>query len=394
MKPSNMNVIHILLVGMLFISCNDSDDYTPLDEPTGRLDLALVTDRFSDRLSLDAPLNYANQSIPSYITKDNTGINFIEDKKATLGRVLFYEKQLSTDNSIACASCHQQQNAFSDFADASAGVDGTTGRHSMRLINSRFSNEARFFWDERAASLEVQTTHPIQDHIEMGFSGENGAPDLNDLIVKLEDLAYYPALFNWAYGDELINEERLQQSLAQFIRSIQSFDSKYDAGRLAAGNDQQIFTNFTALENLGKQLFLRPRAAGGVGCAGCHQAPEFDIDPNSLNNGVITSFTEGVSDLTVTRAPTLRDLVKEDGTMNGSLMHDASLESLIEAVLHYNTIDATGNTNLDPRLAGRPGENGQQLNLSTTDQQALVSFLETLAGNNVYTNVKWSDPFQ
>jgi len=94
---------------------------------------------------------------------------------ATLGRVLFYDKQLSANGAIACASCHKQEFAFSDTAQQSVGLNGgLTGRHSMRLVNSRFADEVRFFWDERASSLEDQTTQPIQDHVEMGFSGENG----------------------------------------------------------------------------------------------------------------------------------------------------------------------------------------------------------------------------
>ena len=78
---------------------------------------------------------------------------------------LFYDKNLSIDNSISCASCHQQAAAFGDLATVSTGVDGVTGRHSMRLAYARFGNEDRFFWDERAPSLEAQTTQPIQDHV-------------------------------------------------------------------------------------------------------------------------------------------------------------------------------------------------------------------------------------
>ena len=112
-----------------------------------------------------------DRTVPSYIIKSNVGSNLITDKGATLGRVLFYDKKLSSNNTISCASCHQQANAFSDVAVASQGVNGTTGRHSMRLINNRFANEAKFFWDERAINLETQTTMPIKDHGEMGYSG-------------------------------------------------------------------------------------------------------------------------------------------------------------------------------------------------------------------------------
>lgn len=212
------------------------------------------------------------------------------------------------NNSVACASCHQQQFAFGDQLVPSKGVQGgTTGRHSMRLINTRFSNELRFFWDERAPSLELQTTQPIKDHAEMGFSGQNGRPVFSALITKLQNIGYYKELFQFVYGDQVITEVRLQECLSQFIRSIQSFDSKYDAGRSLVGNDGQPFPNFTQQENQGKQLFLAPpqfgpggiRTGGGAGCAGCHRPPEFDIDPNSRNNGITATITGGVQDFPI-----------------------------------------------------------------------------------------------
>ncbi|MFX7858343.1 cytochrome-c peroxidase, partial [Acinetobacter baumannii] len=84
-----------------------------------------------------------------------------------------------------------------DNAVASTGVNGTTGRHSMRLVNARFGNEMKFFWDERAANLEAQTTFPIQDHNEMGFSGTNGDGTLQDLIAKLQNIKYYQEMFKF-----------------------------------------------------------------------------------------------------------------------------------------------------------------------------------------------------
>ena len=91
-------------------------------------------------IDLTSPENYANQPIPAYITQDNTPAdNEITDLGATLGRVLFYDKRLSTTDTISCSSCHHQENGFGDTATASIGVNGTTGRHSMRLINSRFA---------------------------------------------------------------------------------------------------------------------------------------------------------------------------------------------------------------------------------------------------------------
>ncbi len=388
--------IIILAITFSLLSCNKDDVYTSIPET-----YPAVQAEFGNSIDLNNLANYANQTIPAYITKDNGGLNPISNKGATLGRVLFYDKKMSINNSISCSSCHKQDLAFGDNSVASTGVNGTTGRHSMRLINTRFSGESKFFWDERATSLETQTTMPIRDHGEMGFSGTNGDLSFNDLITKLSAINYYKELFKFVYGTEEITETKIQFALAQFIRSIQSFDSKYDVGRATAPNDGAPFNNFTAQENQGKNLFLTPptfnatgvRIAGGLGCAGCHRAPEFDIDPNSRNNGIIGRISGiGGIDVTNTRAPSLRDLVRIDGTPNGQMMHTGGINTLQTAIGHYGTINiAAGNNNLDPRLM--PGGIGQQLNLTATEVNAVISFLRTLSGTDVYTNAKWSTPF-
>jgi cytochrome c peroxidase len=378
----------------IFWSCSSSSSSDYVDPYSN------VKATFGMNIDLDNLANYANQSIPGYITKDNSAGNSITDKGATLGRVLFYDKNLSSNNTISCASCHQQANAFGDTNLASNGVNGTTGRHSMRLINTRFAVENKFFWNERAATLEFQTTQPIEDHIEMGFSGTSGDEGFSGLITKLNQLDYYKELFKFVYGTEEITESKVQTALAQFIRSIQSFDSKYDNGRAQVANEGQPFPNFTSQENQGKNLFLTPpvfdatgnRTGGGVGCAGCHAAPEFDIAPNSGNNGIIGILNGTGIDITNTRAPSLRDLVKLDGTLNGPMMHTGVITSLQAAIGHYGTINiAPGNTNLDPKL--RPNGFGQRLNFNSQEVNALIAFLRTLSGSNVYVDTKWSNPF-
>jgi cytochrome c peroxidase len=346
--------------------------------------------------------NYANQDKPAYILKNNLGPNVITDKTATLGRVLFYDKNLSINNTISCASCHKQNFAFGDTAIVSAGVEGgLTIRHSMRLINTRFANEAKFFWNERAANLNVQTTMPIVDHLEMGFSGENGRGTITTLTNKLNTINYYKELFKFTFGDTIVTENRIQTSLASFINSIQSFDSKYDLGRAQVNNDNQPFPNFTVTENQGKALFITApvfnaaglRTTGGLGCNACHNAPEFDIDPNTLNNGIIgiANSANGI-DLTNTRAASLRDITNAAGAINTPMMHTGVLRSLRAVINHYNTINVNPrNTNLDPRL--RPGGNGQNLNVTEAEIAAVVAFMQTLGGNNVYVNKKWSNPF-
>lgn len=376
----------MLFICIFIVSCMSVDENINKEDVSSFEELNLPETSF----------NYANQSIPNYIKKDNS--NDFTDDIATLGRVLFYDKKLSKNNSISCAGCHKQSHAFSDENIQSIGYDGElTSRHSMRLINARFSEEVKFFWDERASSLEDQTTQPIKDHVEMGFSGNDGDPTFEDLILKLQETEYYSALFNNAFGDSNITEERIQNSLAQFVRSIQSFDSKFDLGLSSAGitNINQNFPNYSDEENLGKNLFLLSPAQGGAGGAGCHRAPEFDIVPNTQNNGVIgvAGNSSGI-DLFNTRSPSLRDLFKHDGTSNGPFMHDGSFNTLLEVINHYNKIpNNPANTNLDHRL-NQPGIGLQTLNLSEQEKSALISFIKTLSGSDVYTNEKWSDPFK
>lgn len=394
----NRRTVLLALIGTLFLfqqckkseeSINTSDSYPA------------ITAKFGANINMSSLENYEAQEIPTYIIKDNTAGNVITNSKATLGRVLFYDKKLSIDNTVACSSCHQQQFAFGDTSLASHGVSGgLTGRHSMRLVNARFSNEIKFFWDERAVTLEAQTTRPIQDHAEMGYSGLSGRPSITTLISKLEAESYYNELFKFVYGSTEITEAKLQECLAQFIRSIQSFDSKYDVGRKLANNDNQNFSNFTAQENSGKSLYLAApvfdatgnRVGGGLGCDGCHKAPEFDIAPNTGNNGIIGVLNGSGIDITNTRSPSLRDLANTNGDANGPMMHTGVLRSLQQIVGHYGNINiAPGNTNLDPKL--RPNGFGQQLHLTQTEVQSVVAFLRTLSGTNIYTDAKWSNPF-
>ncbi|MEO1253312.1 MAG: cytochrome c peroxidase [Bacteroidota bacterium] len=380
---------------VILLACkNDNTNETSVN-----IDQDDILSIFDGSIDLNNLPNYANQEIPDYINKDNTTNNEITDEGAVLGRVLFYDKNLSIDNSISCASCHQQAFAFSDKDVASTGVNGTTGRHSMRLINARFADEENFFWDERANTLEEQTTQPIQDHVEMGFSGNDGSQSIDDLCDKLESIDYYNELFDFVYGDTQVTEARIQNALGQFIRSIQSFDSKYDVGRAQVNNNNNDFPNFTNEENEGKQLFMdRPnfnnngiRVGGGLGCNGCHRAPEFDIDPNSGNNGIIESLAnENDLDTEITRSPTLRDLFNNSGEANGPMMHTGFTENLSEVLDHYDQIGSTGN-GLDRRLS--PAGNPQNLSMTQEEKDAVIAFILTLSGIEVYMNEKWSDPF-
>jgi cytochrome c peroxidase len=401
LKSGNRSVLlfPVLLGTMLVMSaCSSNDPVEPGNQdPELPLDTSLAA-VFQGTIDPDNLHNYADQPVPRYIRRNNAATRPISDAGATLGRVLFYDKQLSVDGTVSCASCHHQELAFGDANRAAVGINGETARHSMRLVNVQFSAESHMFWDERATSLEDQVLQPIQDDIEMGFSGEDGQPGLDSLLTRMQGLEYYRQLFALAYGDSAVTPAGIQDALSQFVRSIRSFDSRYDEGRAQESDDRQPFPNFTEQENFGKELFFAPpelsdtgvRLAGGLACAGCHQAPEFAMDPETQNNGLIRTISGLGFDQNVTRAPTLRNVVRADGTENGPFMHTGDLD--LDGVLdHYNHIPDEGNTNLDNRL--NPQDNPQRLLLTEEERAAVKAFLRTLAGQEIYTHPRWSDPF-
>jgi cytochrome c peroxidase len=352
---------------------------------------------------LEPPLDYSS-SAPDYITRDNRLDGDVDHRKATLGRVLFYDKQLSLNNSIACGSCHIQAHAFGDSSQQSMGLDGgLTSRQSMRLVNTRFAALPAMFWDRRAINLRNQVTQPIEDHIEMGFSGTGDQPGLDSLLTKLQGLQYYSELFDWAFEQEgtTINKQRIAQALEHFVSSIESFDSRFDEGFAAAGDIQGSYSNFTPAENRGKFLFRAPpqldnqnvRTSGGAGCSGCHRPPEFDIDPLSGNNGVDKEAGNPAGfDTTNTRSPSLRDIFGPDGSVNTPMMHTGNFLEFTTIVEHYNeVIPDVDNRTVDGRLVR--GLTSVKLELTSTERADLEAFIRTLTGSNMYSDERWSTPF-
>ncbi|MEY2494668.1 MAG: cytochrome c peroxidase [Verrucomicrobiota bacterium] len=349
-----------------------------------------------DVIDLAALPNYARQTKPSYIFGDNTPVatgpnaqpNPITNTGATLGRLLFYDKRLSRNDTVSCSSCHHQDHAFGDPANFTTGVAGMTPRHAMRLVNARFS-EPRFFWDNRAPTLENQASQPFRNAIEMGFSGTNGDPNFSDLLAKMSALPEYQVLFNAAFGSPGIDETRIQRALAQFIRSIQSFDSKFDDG-LALGATGQSFANFTDSEKRGRQLFTNQSTNGGANCMFCHADPTFSNNSNSGGNDGVIRTIAGGTDQTIISSPSLRDLVGPSGQLNAPLMHNGSFTSIAQVIEHYNAVPDNPNLSFFLKQNGGP----QNLNLTAQQKLDLEAFLRTLSGKAIYTDPKWSNPFR
>lgn len=339
------------------------------------------------------PFNYANPDIPAHVLNDpsllaadNTPFtNPVTDAGATLGRVLFYDKNLSKNKTIACASCHQQANGFSDPLVLSDGFEGgKTGRHSMGLVNARFYNNGRFFWDERAASLEAQVLLPMQDPVEMGMT-------LDSVVGRVSALPYYSTLFTDAFGDETVSADRISRALAQYVRSIMSYQSRYDEGRAQVANPNQPFPNFTQQENQGKNLFFNPQLGG---CAGCHGTEGF-VAPGPRNNGLDATNVadQGVggnsgnpAQAGLFKSPSLRNIA-----LRAPYMHDGRFSTLLEVVDHYST-NIQDNPNLSAPLR-QPDGSIKRMNFTATEKAALIAFLQTLTDQSLTTDEKFSDPF-
>ncbi len=364
-------------------------------------------------LDLNMLESYENPIIPDYIFIDNTPAdNILKDEVATLGRVLFYDKKLSLNSSIACANCHKQEFAFGDTSIVSEGFDGEfTERHAMRLVNLSHTTIDSIFWDRRTGILEDQPSITIANPIEMGFSGENGQPDLDSLIRKLEKVDYYDPLFSLAYGSNEVTMDRISKALAQFMRSMSSFDSKYDEGFATDANGFMDLPNFTDQENRGRALFISPfppiippfendpDPAPFFGCANCHVNPTFSQFAGfDGNNGVIgVAGKSSEIDISIRRSPSLRNLFTPDGEEIGPFMHDGSLATIKDVLGHYEFIPHNpDNPNIALGLGGGAAfDFGADHRQPMSDEQAedMIAFLKTLTGQDIFTNVKWSNPF-
>lgn len=340
------------------------------------------------------PYNYAGvlDNMPAYYKSilianphfDNTPPdNPITNDGATLGRVLFYDKALSVNNITSCASCHHQDKAFTDGLAFSKGFNGaTTRRSSMALANIRFFELKKMFWDGRAATLEEQVLKPITDHIEMGM------PSLTELITKLNTKSYYPQLFQKAFGSTAITPDRISKALAQFVRSIVSFNSRFDQGQ--ANN----FANFTATELRGLQRVKT------IACGECHndiatqdpsRNPTFLFsNTNFVTNGLDLVYTDnGVGDVTTNisddgkfKITSLRNI-----EITGPYMHDGRFTNLGQVLTHYQQ-EVKNHPNLPIQMtAGGFG-------FPDSDKADMIAFLKTLTDHTLTTDVKYSDPFR
>ncbi len=350
-----------------------------------------------------AAVNVSNVDGSTLVRLDNTPKdNPITDAGATLGRVLFYDRQLSKNNTVACASCHQQKHAFSDPQPLSAGfAGGRTQRNAMSLVNLRFTNvhgsRPGFFWDERAETLERQVLMPIQSKVEMGM-------ELAALEAKLRRLSYYSPLFKAAFGSSRVTSKRIVQAIAQFMRSMVSFDSKFDRAAKAVGNNySKDFLEFSPVENLGKSLFIDGiDGVAEIGCAHCHIPPSFSM-PKSFNNGLDSVYQDkglGAREVPANdpftpsndgkfKASSLRNIAQ-----TAPYMHDGRFKTLAQVLDHYSSgVHPHRNLGLAVDENDLTETKTIGFNYSPKQKAAIIEFLKTLTDEEFLSDPRFSDPF-
>lgn len=282
-------------------------------------------------------------------------------QKAELGRLLYFDKRLSTDGTVSCASCHQVGAAFADHKNVSQGIHGFSGsRNAPTIINAAY--QTHYFWDGRALSLEEQAKGPIGNPREMtAFDTINKA--YLECHKQVKAIPGYCQLFKSAFGTDECSIDQIVQAIATFERTVVSGNSPYD--RYLAGDRTAM--SLEAIQ--GEQVFKR------AGCANCHFGFNFS-DGRFLNIGVGMDaknpdlgrylVTKNPQDRGAFKIPTLREVSK-----SYPYMHDGSLKTLEEVIDYYDK-GGTPNPNLSPLM--------KPLHLSAEDKKALKSFLEALCG--------------
>lgn len=287
--------------------------------------------------------------------------NYFSYEKFKLGRALFYDKILSSDSTISCASCHEQVHGFAGHnTPLSAGVNNQVGTRNAPAIFNLAWNKS-FMWDGGINHIEVMPVGPITNAVEMNET-------MAHVVEKLQNSAKYRQLFQEAFGRPGIDDQKLLKALAVYMGMIISDQSKYD-------KVQRGEASFTANEQAGYSLFVQK-------CSSCHQEPLF-TDYAYRNNGLDQTFTdEGRAHITLDPAdlgkfktPSLRNV-----ELSYPYMHDGRFFTLNQVLDHYIS-GVQQSATLDPSLT-----NG--IAISNVEKQQLIAFLKTLTDYDLMGN-KW-----
>jgi cytochrome c peroxidase len=275
-------------------------------------------------------------------------------EKVELGRLLYFDKRLSADKTISCATCHDPKFNWAEAEATSTGIRNQKGdRNSPTILNSAFYHA--FFWDGRAGSLEEQALGPVQNPIEMGN-------DLKTMVATIDGIAGYKPLFSAAFGDGKVNPERVAQAIASFERTVVTGPSPLDEFLMGKT------TALTPQQKRGLELFLTKG-----NCVSCHHGPFLtsqDYMPTNLQGDEgRAKVTKNLSDKGLFRIPTLRNV-----GLTGPYFHNGAVTSLDEAVfLRANNMRLQ-------EYKGKGTPDPSSLVLNETEVKDVAAFLKALNG--------------
>jgi cytochrome c peroxidase len=306
--------------------------------------------------------------------------NPLTEEGILLGRMLFYDPILSLDSTQSCASCHKQENAFTDPRQFSEGITGAVGtRNSMPIFNILWQKTG-FFWDGRAPGIRDQVIGPVTNPIEMAHE------TFCDALDKLRETSRYRNKFCEAFGDDVITEDRYQMALEQFLITLVSADSKSDKIENGQGS-------FTFDELSGRKIFFGEPPLGGD-CFHCHGTIGTFSTFEYTNNGLDTSFTDiGMAEVSGKsydqgkfKTPSLRNIA-----LTAPYMHDGRFNTLKEVIDFYTDSVQESSPNLDPLM--NHNNTGIKLQLNEIQKGQLIKYLETLTDTTFINNPAFSNPF-
>lgn len=345
----------------------------------------------------DFPFNYSI-SLPKHLKNAGLIARPVDMARASLGRVLFYDKNLSKDGTISCASCHKQALGFADNVAFSGGVyDRSTSRNSYALASvASFaayygtdlngSSGIPFFWDNRAETAGEQSRGSLTNHLEMDMTME-------EVVNAVAAQPYYEPLFKKAYGHFSVTEDMVLEALSNFVNAMGSFNSKFDQAADAQNGGSGFFnpTQFTSFSESEK----RGLALYNTNCASCHSANMGRPAMLYANNGldVNTSADQGVGGVTgnanqmgTFKVPTLRNIAQ-----SAPYMHDGRFKTLEEVIDHYSS-GIKNHPNLSWTL--RNSQEPKKMNFTEQNKQDLIAFLNTLSDQTFLTAEQFSNPFK
>lgn len=284
-----------------------------------------------------------------------------------LGRWLFYDKRISADGSISCATCHQPEFAFSEPTPVSTGIGGKKGaRKAPPIINLAWTIYPNFFWDGRANSLEDQALGPMANPIEMGNTHEA-------MISTLKGVRGYAEYFEEAFGTPEITKEHVARAIADYERTRVSGNSAFDRWQAKRFEDDYTGGILSEKAQKGWELFHNKAE-----CNQCHLGQNF-TDGLFHNLGIGWDEKAGKmadvgryevskkdEDMGAFKTPGLREVTK-----HAPYMHDGSIKTLREVVEHYNK-GGHPNPHLSPKI--------RKLNLTDDEIDAIVEFMKSLDG--------------